>query len=43
MVDLGGVTAQRAEAMAAAFVAAEANPDALVVTPAVIEIIAVRK
>jgi SAM-dependent methyltransferase len=43
LVDLGAVTATDAERMARAFAAAEAAPAARVITPAVLEIVAVRR
>jgi len=43
MIDLGLVTRERARTMADEFVAREADPHALVITPAVLEIIAVRR
>ena len=43
LVDLGEISAERAEAITRAFAATEADPRALMVTPAVLEIIAVRR
>jgi SAM-dependent methyltransferase len=43
LVDLGHVSQERARAMSAAFTDREAAPHSLVVTPAVLEIIAVRR
>jgi SAM-dependent methyltransferase len=42
LVDLGKITPERASAVLGAFEAAEVNPHALLVTPAVIEIVAAR-
>jgi SAM-dependent methyltransferase len=42
LVDLGHVTADRARSMMQAFAACEASPHSLMITPAVLEIIAVR-
>lgn len=42
LVELGRMSAQRAKAVSAAFAAAEAAPGTLMVTPAVLQIIAVR-
>ncbi|MGH7149316.1 MAG: hypothetical protein ACREIU_01395, partial [Planctomycetota bacterium] len=43
LVELGRLTPERAESIARAFAAAEATPDAFLVTPAVLEVIAVRR
>ena len=43
LVDLGRLTPDRARAISQAFATAEATPHALMVTPAVLEIIAVRR
>lgn len=43
LVDLGHLTSERAQAIAEAFAAAETAPHTLMITPAVLEIIAVRK
>ena len=43
MVDLGRLSPDRARAVTEAFAAIEANPDAIMFTPAVLEIIAVRR
>jgi len=43
MVDLGHLTADRARAIAEAFAAREAHPGTLMITPAVLEIIAIRR
>lgn len=43
LVEIGYLTVEKAAAVREAFESAEANPDALVVTPAVLEIIAMKK
>ena len=43
LVDLGQLAPQRARAMSEAFARSEARPNSLVITPAVLEIIAVRR
>ena len=43
LVDLGEISAERSKAMEKAFAAIEANPQALMITPAVLEIIAAKR
>jgi SAM-dependent methyltransferase len=43
LIDLGRISADRAEAIAEAFAAREADPGTLMITPAVLEIVAVRR